>query len=226
MSSAMLALAVAGLVFPTLFHATHPAAASLVELHFSEVVAGVLIATYLLSLLFVLRTHRPLFGGGHLEHHELSGTWSVGKSVLLLLVATVGVGGLSEILVQAIQPVSESLGISQVFLGLIIIPVIGNAAEHGSAVTAARRGHPDLAFQIALGSSTQIALLVAPLLVFVGALLGTTGMNLVFTPFEVLGLGMAVIISAIITLDGESHWFEGLQLLALYALIGAAAWFI
>lgn len=226
MSSAMLALAVAGLIFPTLFHATHPQAALLVELHFSEVVAGVLIGTYLLSLLFVLRTHRPLFGGGQLEHHELSGTWSVGKAVALLLLATVGVAGLSEILVHAVQPVSEAFGVSQVFLGLILIPVIGNAAEHGSAITAARRGHTDLAFQIALGSSTQIALLVAPVLVFVGAGMGVTGMNLVFTPFEVVGLGLAVVTSAIITLDGESHWFEGVQLLALYALIGAAAWFI
>lgn len=226
MSSAMLALAVAGLLFPTLFHATHPQAALLVELHFSEVVAGVLIATYLLSLLFVLRTHKPLFGGGQIEHHELSGTWSVGKAVALLLLATVGVGGLSEILVHAVEPVSQAFGVSQVFLGLILIPVIGNAAEHGSAITAARRGHTDLAFQIALGSSTQIALLVAPVLVFVGAAMGVPGMNLVFTPFEVVGLAMAVLTSAIITLDGESHWFEGVQLLALYALIGAAAWFI
>lgn len=226
MSSAMLALAVAGLVFPTLFHATHPEAAVLVELHFSEIVAGVLIAAYLLSLLFVLRTHKPLFGGGQLQHHDLSGTWSVGKALGLLLLATIGVGGLSEILVHAVQPVSESFGISQVFVGLILIPIIGNAAEHGTAVTAARRGHTDLAFQIALGSSTQIALLVAPLLVFVGAFMGQPGMNLVFSPFEVLGLGMAVIVSAIITLDGESHWFEGVQLLALYSLIGVAAWFI
>ncbi len=226
MSSAMLALAVAGLVFPTLFHASHPAAAQLVELHFSETVAVVLIATYLLSLWFVLRTHRPLFGGGRLEHHELSGTWSAPKAILLLLVATVGVAFLSEILVEAVRPVSETFGVSEAFLGLIIIPIIGNAAEHGTAVTAARRGHTDLAFQVALGSSTQIALLVAPLLVFIGAFLGVSGMHLVFPSFEVVGLALAVITSAIITLDGESHWFEGVQLVALYTLIGVAAWFI
>ncbi|MGD9522703.1 MAG: calcium/proton exchanger [Gemmatimonadales bacterium] len=226
MSAAMLALAVAGLVFPTLFHATHPDAASLVELHFSEVVAGILILTYLGSLLFVLRTHRPLFGGGQIEGHDLSGAWSVGKAVGLLALATVGVAAMSEILVHAVEPVSAGFGVSQAFLGLIIIPVIGNAAEHGTAVVAARRGHTDLAFQIALGSSTQIALLVAPVLVFVGALLGVTGMNLVFPSFEVIGLALAVVTSAIITLDGESHWFEGLQLLALYAMLGAAAWFL
>ncbi len=226
MSAAMLTLAVAGLIFPTLFHSTHPAAASVVELHFSEIVAGILIATYLFSLLFVLRTHRPLFGGGHLEGHDLSGTWSVPKAIGFLALATVGVAVLSETLVHAVGPLTESVGISQVFLGLIIIPIIGNAAEHGTAVVAARRGHTDLALQIALGSSTQIALLVAPALVFIGAAMGVSGMNLVFPSFEVVGLAAAVLTSAMITLDGESHWFEGVQLLALYAMVAAAVWFI
>lgn len=228
MSSAMLALAVAALIFPTLFHATQPDAAirATQELRLSEVVAGILILTYLGSLVFALRTHRPLFGGGHMEGHDLSGTWSVGKAVGLLTVATVGVAVMSEILVHAVEPVSQSFGISEAFLGLILVPVIGNAAEHGTAVVAARRGHTDLAFQIALGSSTQIALLVAPVLVFVGVILGMPGMDLVFPSFEVVGLSIAVVVSAIITLDGESHWFEGLQLLALYAMLAAAAWFI
>ena len=226
MSAAMLALAVAGLVFPTLFHATHPNPDLLTELHFSEVVSGILIVTYLASLLFVLRTHRPLFGGGALVGESLEGTWSVGKAIAFLAVATIGVVAMSEILVHAVEPVIAQYGVSEVFLGLIIIPVIGNAAEHGTAVLAARKGQTDLAFQIALGSSTQIALLVAPILVFAGAFMGVAGMNLVFPAFEVIGLSVAVIISAIITLDGESHWFEGVQLLALYAMIGAAAWFI
>lgn len=226
MSAAMLALAVAGLVFPTLFHATHPDQGLVTELYFSEVVSGILIFTYLASLLFVLRTHRPLFGGGALVGESLEGTWSVGKAVAFLAVATIGVVVMSEILVHAVEPVMTQYGVSEVFLGLIIIPIIGNAAEHGTAVLAARKGQTDLAFQIALGSSTQIALLVAPILVFAGAFMGVAGMNLVFPAFEVIGLSVAVIISAIITLDGESHWFEGVQLLALYAMIGAAAWFI
>lgn len=229
MSSAMLALAVAGLIFPTLFHASHPeaaAAANLADLRISEVVAVILILTYLGSLFFVLRTHRPLFGGGHATGHDLHGVWSVPKAITLLLLATVGVAVMSEILVHAVEPVSTAFGVSEAFLGLILIPVIGNAAEHGTAVVAARRGHTDLAFQIALGSSTQIALLIAPVLVFVGAAMAVPGMDLVFSPFEVIGLSVAVITSAIITLDGESHWFEGLQLLALYAMLGAAAWFI
>jgi len=224
MSSAMLALAVAGLVFPALFHATHPDAALLVELHLSEAVASILAVTYLFSLLFVLRTHRPLFGGAS---HAVEGkAWSVGLALGVLGIATVGVAVMSEILVHAIGPVTASLGVSQTFLGLIVIPIIGNAAEHATAIVVARKGNTDLAFQIALGSSTQIALLVAPILVFAGAFMGVAGMNLVFPAFEVMALSLAVIVSAIITLDGESHWFEGVQLLALYAMLGAAAWFI
>ena len=226
MSAAMLALAVAAMVFPTLFHLTHPGALTDTELRFSEVVSAVLIVTYLLSLLFVLRTHRPLFGGGQRDEVHLSGVWPVWKGLAFLLVATVGVAVMSEILVHEVGPMTASLGVSEVFLGLIVIPIIGNAAEHGTAVVAARRGHTDLAFQIALGSSTQIALLVAPVLVFLGAILGVAGMNLVFPSFEVIALAVAVITSAIITLDGESHWFEGAQLVALYAILGTAAWFI
>ena len=115
--------------------------------------------------------------------------------------------------------------ISEGFLGLIVIPIIGNAAEHAAAVVVARKGKVDLALQIALGSSTQVALFVAPVLVGVGLVLGV-GMNLVFTPFQVLALALATGVSALITLDGESHWFEGVQLLALYALVAAAAFFI
>ncbi len=226
MSAAMLALAVAAMIFPTLFHLTHPGELTATELRFSEVVSIVLIVTYLLSLLFVLRTHKPLFGGGRSEDVHLSGVWPVWKGLAFLLLATVGIAVMSEILVHAVVPMTASLGVSQVFLGLIVIPIIGNAAEHGTAVVAARRGHTDLAFQIALGSSTQIALLVAPVLVFIGAVLGYPGMNLVFPSFEVIGLAVAVIVSAIITLDGESHWFEGAQLLALYAILATAAWFI
>lgn len=225
MGSAMLALAVAGLIFPALFHAVHPEALVGVELHLSETVATVLAVTYGFSLLFVLKTHKPLFGGG--GHGGLgTPTWGVWKAIGLLGLATTGVAFMSEVLVQQVGPVTATLGLSQTFLGLIIIPIIGNAAEHATAIVVARKGQTELALQIALGSSTQVALLVAPILVFAGALLGVDGMNLVFSSFEILGLGLAVIVSAFITLDGESHWFEGVQLLALYALIGAAAWFI
>ncbi len=222
MSSAMLALAVAGLLFPAIFHALHPRAAQQ-ELWMSEGVAIVLGVTYLFSLLFALKTHQDLFMG---EKHEQAGTpWSIGKAILVLGVATAGVALESEILVHSVEAVTATLGLSEMFLGLIIIPIIGNAAEHATAIVVARKGKMDLALNIALGSSTQVALLVAPLLVLAGLILGQN-MNLVFTPFEVAAIGVSTIATAIITLDGESHWFEGVQLLALYAMVGVAAFFL
>ena len=224
MSSAMLALAVVGLVFPGLFHAAHPeSAARASELRMSEWVAVILIATYACSLVFTMRTHKTLFGGD--PHPMETPSWSVGRALAVLALATTGIAVESEILVHATEAVTATLGWSEAFLGLVLIPIIGNAAEHAAAVMFARKGQVDLALQIALGSSTQIALLVAPLLVFVGLLVGA-GMDLVFRPFEVIALGLATIVAAILTLDGESHWFEGVQLLAVYAMVGVAAFFI
>ena len=114
---------------------------------------------------------------------------------------------------------------TDVFVGVFLLAIIGNAAEHRTAVLMAMKGKMDLALQIALGSSTQVALLVAPILVFAGVLLGRD-MNLVFTPFEVMALGLATLVTAIITLDGESHWFEGVQLLAVYGMMAVGAFFL
>jgi Ca2+:H+ antiporter len=224
MSAGMLALAVVALVLPALFHSLHPEqAARLSELRMSEAVAVILLVTYGLSLLFTLRTHKCLFWA---EGHPLEGPgWGVGKAVLILALATVGVAIESELLVHAATEATKTVGLSETFLGLIVIPIIGNAAEHATAVVVARRGKMDLALQIALGSSTQVALLVAPILVFAGVVLGRE-MNLVFTPFEVLALGMATVVTAIITLDGESHWFEGVQLLAVYGMVAVGAFFL
>jgi Ca2+:H+ antiporter len=224
MSAGMLALAVVALVFPALFHAVHPEASARVsELRMSEAVSVILIATYGCSLLFTLRTHRRLFGG---EAHPMEGpVWSPTKAIVVLALATIGVAVESELLVHAATEATERLGVSSVFLGLIVIPIIGNAAEHAAAVVLSRKGQIDLGLQIALGSSTQVALLVAPVLVFAGVFLGQD-MNLVFRPFEVIALGLATLVTAIITLDGESHWFEGVQLLAVYAMVAVGAFFL
>jgi Ca2+:H+ antiporter len=224
MSAGMLTLAVVGLVLPALFHALHPEqAARLPELRMSEAVAVILLLTYGLSLLFSLKTHRRLLSADAAPTEGPS--WGVGKATLILALATVGVAVESELLVHAVTEAGNTLGLTEMFLGLIIIPIIGNAAEHATAVVVARKGKMDLALQIALGSSTQIALLVAPLLVFCGVLLGQN-MDLVFTPFEVMTLGLATIVTAIITLDGESHWFEGVQLLAVYGMVAVGAFFL
>jgi len=230
MSAGMMALAVTGLVFPTLFHGAHPADdAILTELHLSESVAVVLAVTYGFSLLFALKTHKRILSG---EPHPTEGVlWSVPAAVGVLALATAGVALESEILVHAVEGVTAgSSWLSETFLGLIVIPIIGNAAEHATAVVVARKGKLDLALQIAMGSSAQVALLVAPLLVLIGAFLGpgSTGqyMNLVFSPLEVIALGLSTLLAAIVTLDGESHWFEGVQLLALYAMVSIAVFFV
>jgi Ca2+:H+ antiporter len=224
MNAGMLALAVVALVLPALFHALHPEhTARLSELRMSEAVAVILLLTYGLSLLFTLRTHRCLFWSD--VHPPEGPPWGTGKAVLILALATVVVAVESEVLVHAATEATKTVGLTETFLGLIIIPIIGNAAEHATAVVVARKGKIDLALQIALGSSTQVALLVAPLLVFVGVALGRD-MNLVFTPFEVMTLSLATIVTAIITLDGESHWFEGVQLLAVYGMVAVGAFFL
>jgi Ca2+:H+ antiporter len=228
MSAGMLALAVTGLVFPAIAHGL-PGEKSLIELRLSEGVAIILILTYGCSLLFSLRTHKRVFCG---DPHPTTGrVWSVGFSVLVLALATVGVAVESEILVHATEELTVQYSfISEAFLGLIIIPLIGNAAEHATAVVVARKGQIDLALQIAQGSSTQVALLIAPLLVFIGMWIGPVGsggtMNLVFAPLQVAAMVVTTLLTAIITLDGESHWFEGVQLLALYAMIALAVFLI
>jgi len=223
MAASMLALAVLALAIPALFHATHPEAGRLRELHLSEGVGVILVATYLLSLLFSLKTHGSLFGG---EPHPVMGrVWSRRTAVIVLASATVGVAVVSEALVGAVEPMTHAIGLSQTFVGLIVIPMVGNAAEHSAAVLVARKGKMDLAFQIALGSSTQIALLVAPLLLLAGVLLGQR-MDLAFEPVQVILLGLATGVVALITMDGETHWFEGVQLLAVYSMIAVAVFFL
>jgi Ca2+:H+ antiporter len=230
MSAGMLSLAVTGMVFPAVIHALHPMEGLvLAELRLSEAVSIVLILTYLCSLWFSLRTHKRLLSG---EPHPMVGPqWGVWTAIIVLGVATAGVAVESEILVHATQHITKEYSfISETFLGLIIIPIIGNAAEHATAVVVARKGQIDLALQIAQGSSTQVALLIAPVLVFLGLVLVPADagqyMDLVFGPLQVVAVFLATLLSAIITLDGESHWFEGVQLLALYAMIAIAVYFI
>jgi len=229
-SAGMMALAVTGLIFPALFHGIHSGEnASLVELHLSEAVAVVLALTYVASLLFSLKTHKPVLAA---DPHPTEATpWRIPVAIGVLALATVAVAVESEILVHAVERLTAGGSwISQTFLGLIVIPIIGNAAEHATAVVVARKGKMDLALQIAMGSSAQVALFVAPLLVFIGAILGPSPsgvyMNLVFSPLEVVAVGLSTLLGAIVTLDGESHWFEGVQLLALYAMVAIAVFFI
>lgn len=225
MSGAMLLLAVVGLAIPALFVSTHPGATQHTTIHLSEGVAVVLGATYVASLVFSLVTHRELFSPERPVAARGKHSGLAGRAIAVLAGSTLLVAVQSEILVHATEQVVAGTGITETFLGLIVIPLIGNAAEHATAVVVARKGDTDLALTIALGSSTQVALFVAPVLVLAGVLVGQP-MSLVFTPFEIVALGLAALIVTVIALDGESHWFEGAQLLAVYAILAIAAWFV
>ena len=188
----------------------------------SVAIAVVLIVTYAFGLLFSLRTHKDLFNPPYAEEHEEGFGWSVRRSVIYLFIAGLAVGLMSEILVGSISEASESIGLSQFFVGVIVVAIVGNAAEHWVAILVAYKNKMDLAVNIAIGSSAQIALFVAPVLVIASYFIGPGPMPLVFNGFELGGILVAILVANTITHDGESNWFEGVQLLALYAILGIA----
>ncbi len=203
-NSTQLMLATSALVIPSLFaigaDSSHPLSVDALSMG----VAIVMIVIYVLGLLFAFKQD-----GGALEHPHTGETnhapWSVRKAVLVLLVATVGIAWLSEILVGAVEPTVKALGISEFFLGIIIIPLVGNIAEHLVAVQVAAKNQMDLSLGVSVGSSLQIALFVAPVLVFISLLFGPE-LTLVFNPFEVIALFTASVIAALVSVDGESNW--------------------
>jgi Ca2+:H+ antiporter len=189
----------------------------------SAIVAGVLMLTYVAGLVFSLKTHRHIFNPDY-EDEDTWG-WSVRTSVIVLAIAGVAVGVMSEILVSSISAASESLGLTEFFIGAIVVAIVGNAAEHWVAVIVARKDKMDLSVNIAIGSSAQIALFVAPLLVLCSFFIGPDPMPLVLNGFEVAGVVLAVLVANYVTTEGESTWFEGVQLLAAYAIFAAVFWF-
>lgn len=225
MSSTLLVVAVIGLVLPAVFQAVHPDPARAATLRMSTWISGLLILGYLLSLVYSMWTHKAAFSeGGDVAHHEAPPEWSLRKSLVVLLVVAATIGVLSEFLVSSTEEAVRSLGLSEIFVGLIVIPIIGNAAEHSSAVLMAMKNRMDLAVGIAAGSSIQVALLVAPLLVFFGLLLGKP-MDLAFTTMEVASVALAVGVASSVMRDNESNWLEGSFLLIAYAAIAVAFFF-
>ena len=191
--------------------------------HLSLATAVVLIGTYVAGLFFSMKTHRSLFNPEYEE--EDTWGWSVRTSVIALAVAGLLVGLMSEVLVGSISEASESIGLSEFFVGAIVVAIVGNAAEHWVAVLVAAKDKMDLAVNIAIGSSAQIALFVAPVLVIASFLIGDHPMPLVFNGFELGAIVLAILVASQVTSDGESNWFEGAQLLALYFLVGLAFYF-
>jgi Ca2+:H+ antiporter len=180
--------------------------------------------TYVASLFFSLKTHRSIYAAGPEETTPQSG--SAWPSIGVLLAATATVAWMSELLVGAIAETASALGMSNLFMGVVVVAVIGNAAEHFSAVQMAARNKMDAAISIAVGSSTQIALFVAPLLVFASYLIAPMPMDLLFTVFEVVAVGLSVVTISSIAHDGETHWMEGVQLLAVYTILALGFYFL
>ena len=229
LGTTMLALSAIALLVPALFHEVakdNPAAG---EQQLSLEISIILMVTYALSLVFSLRTHRHLYMGGHGEGSDHAiGThgWSKQRSIVILVAATAMVAVMSELLVGAVESTAEHLGMTEVFVGVVLVAIVGNAAEHSTAVLMAMKNKMDIAINIAVGSSIQIALFVAPLLVLLSYVVGPQPMDLHFTNFEVLAIALSVGIIALIAGDGESNWMEGVQLLAVYSILGIAFFYL
>lgn len=224
-SVSLLVVAVVGLVVPAVFRETHPDPARAATVRMSEFVAAILIVGYGLSLVYSMGTHRAVFGeGGDAAHEEHGAGWPLGRTIGALVGAAALIAWLSEILVGATEAATHALGMSDVFVGLIVVPIIGNAAEHSTAVTMALKDRMDLSVSIAVGSSTQVALLIAPLLVLIGAVIGRP-MDLAFPRMQVASIALAVAIASSVARDAESNWLEGALLLLTYGILAVAFFF-
>jgi Ca2+:H+ antiporter len=232
MGTTLLALASVGLLMPTVYAiALHDpqlgADARGDVLALSQEIAVVLAVIYLLSLIFSLRTHRHLYSGPEQELLAPTGhtrpEWSRGFALLMLVLSTAGVAGMSELLVGSVEPAAEALGLKRLFIGVIVVAVVGNAAEHSTAVLMALKDKMDLAFHIAVGSGIQMALFVAPVLVFASLLFWPAQpMDLHFTLLETAAVVLSVGVLALVSHDGETHWMEGVLLLGVYVILAMA----
>lgn len=224
LGTALLALSAIGLVVPAIFHFIVRSDPAAHEQELSLEISIILFVTYLLSLVFTLRTHSHLYVG----HAAAAGDetlgeagWGTRKSVLVLLAATTFVALMSEFLVSTVEHAAQAFGMTDVFIGVVLIAIIGNAAEHSTAVLMAAKNRMDLVLNIAIGSSIQVALFVAPVLVFMSYLFGQP-MDLRFTTFEVVSVVLTVGSVGFVAMDGESMWMEGVQLLAVYVILAIA----
>jgi Ca2+:H+ antiporter len=229
----LLALAIVALVIPSLLSHYIGSDGSLQVEALSLGVAGVMIVLYALGIIFSFKGEdgplvpiqtgeqkppKPKHNKSKKNHKN---GWSVRMALIVLGLSTIGIAYLSELLVGAVEPVVVSLGVSEFFLGIILIPIVGNVAEHLVAVKVAIENHMDLSVEISIASSLQIALFVAPVLVFVSLLMGNP-LTLIFNEFELLALIAGILIAALVSADGESNWLEGAELLAVYLILGLA----
>jgi Ca2+:H+ antiporter len=223
-NSSLLFIAMAALVVPAIFHHGNPVPMTESGLRtLSLWTAIILLGVYVASLVFSFKTHAHLFVAEGGLHEKAK--WSLAKAMGVLLAATLGVVFMSEVLVKSLEPVLHTLGWSELFVGIVVVALVGNAAEHSTAVTMAMQNRMEVAVEIAIGSTTQIALLVAPVAVLVSHLFGP-GMSLEFLPSELVAILVSVLTVNQITRDGETNWLEGLMLLAAYTIIAVAFYFV
>lgn len=229
LNASVMNLAVIAILLPTAVEYTSTGISGVTMQNLSVAVAVVLIGVYLLTLLFSMKTHSYLYDVG-LAENEIEGEGESSHQpnlwfwVFILLIVTIGVAIESELLVESLEEATADLGLPALFTGVIFLPIIGNAAEHATAVTVAIKNKMDLSVSVAVGSSLQIALFVAPLLVIIGWVIGQP-MDLNFNPFELVAVAVSVLIANSISSDGNSNWLEGILLLATYAVIGLAFYF-
>jgi Ca2+:H+ antiporter len=221
----VLMIAVFGLVVPALFHGVHPDPERVATVRMSHYVAPLLIAGYACWLAFSLWTHSSNFAADrHGPAVTVGPKWSSKKALVILVIAAAGIGVVAEILVSATEEAVKVLGLSEFFVGLIVIPIIGNAAENSSAIVMAMKNRMDLALNIAIGSSIQVALLIAPLLVLLGMAFHQP-MDLAFTTMEVASIALAVLVTSSVIRDAETNWLEGALLLLAYSVLAVAFFF-
>jgi Ca2+:H+ antiporter len=223
-TGSQLMVAATALLIPTAFVLTVPAGTSVTDLkeELSIGIALILLAAYVAQMVFFLRTHKHLYEDSAEE--PTTDAWTIKHSVTLLLIVTVLVGVMADILVEGLDYLTKTLGLTELFVGVILIALVGSAAENVTAIIVAMKNKMDLAVNIAMSSTLQIALFVAPVLVLLGLAIGKP-FDLVFNTFEVVAVFVTVVIANAITHDGESNWFEGVQLLAAYAIIAIAFFF-
>lgn len=224
----MLTLAAIALIVPAAYRAIAGESSGPAVSSISVWMSLILLGVYAANLIFSLITHRALFAGEEesdtVEHHSVH--WSVGRALLVLGGATALIAWMSEILVGALEPATAALGLNDVFVGVFVVAILGNAAEHSTAVVAAMKNRMDLALSIAIGSSVQVALFVAPLLVLLSYVIGPKPMDLAFSGGLVLMIMLAVWITGQVAADGRSDWLRGVQLLAVYLILALVYLFV
>jgi Ca2+:H+ antiporter len=229
MNAGLLTLAATGMVIPAVFH--HKSVTSTREI--SLEISVILFAVYLASLVYTLMTSKPALGKEAVRAEvkscpEPTGGevgWSRNKAIAILAVVTVALAVMSEVLTDAIEPASSSIGLTPVFAGVFVLALVGNVAQIFNAISFARSDKMDLSLGVTVGSSIQVALVVAPILVFCGVLMGRP-MDLLFSPIEIVAMGLSVVVTRQLINDGQSNWLEGLMLVAVYLMIGIGFYYL